>query len=261
VIEFYGEHSVMMSGLTSIALFGAVVALLNVLTMSQGHSAPANPSAYCGEAEAVDIQNTELQEARCLRQLSQWASRKGNTLQLRLDSGTAKPYNSNPKACDKDDASNCVRYYLIGYHARARLFFVWAQFYEAHDLILVSARDGTETDLLNIPHFAPDGLTFVVVDIQPTHQTKYDFAIGSVTTSPPSLTWTRKTHDEEEWEFRRWLDKDKVAVFLTTPNPPGCPEGKCEAVLTRNGKVWKLDITLVPASTGGGSVWSRVPTR
>ena len=186
---------------------------------------------------------------------------KGNALVLRLDGGRVKTYKSNPKACDKDDSKNCIRYYLVGYHAQARLFFVWVQFYEAHESILVSARDGTETSLLNIPHFAPDGLTFAVVDIEPTHQTKYDFAIGSVATNPPSLTWIRKTRDEEEWEFRRWLDKDNVAVFLTTPSPPGCPEGKCEAVLTRNGKVWKLDFTSVPESTGGGSVWSRVPTR
>jgi hypothetical protein len=257
----------MKCGIAGIALFSAIAALLNFLTMSQGNSAPVNPSAYCGEAETVDtddIEHMESQEARCLRQLSQWASRKGIALALRLDSGTIKTYKSNPKACEEEDGGICIRYYLIGYHARSRLFFVWVDFYEAHGLILVSARNGTETDLLNIPHFAPDGLTFVVVDSQPTHETKYDFAIGSVATNPPSLTWTRKTHDDRrewesrhwlDWEFGRWLDKDRVAV--TTSSARG-------AVLTRNGKVWKLDLKFVPepaAPAGGESIWSRVPTR
>jgi hypothetical protein len=246
------------------ALFFALATSLSVLTMSPSHSAPVSPDTYCGKTEPIlkeVIKDSAPQEARCLRWLSQWASRKGNALLLTLDGGVVKTYKNNPKACRNDDANNCIQYYLLGYHAEARLFFVWVQYYEAHEVILVSARDGTETSFLNIPHFAPDGSTFAIIDIQPTHVTKYDFAIGSVATNPPSLTWTRETRDEEQWEFRRWLDRDKVAIFLTTPSPPDCPGGKCEAVLTRTGKAWKLAYTSVPLPVGGESVWSRVPTR
>ncbi|SRR5579871_1990841 len=222
---------------SKLAWFVAGLGLFGALTMPVGRSAPAIPGPYCGVS---DFKKADVQEQRCLQQLSQFASRKGVALVLHLDGGATKTIKSNPKACQDDNAKGCVRSYLVGYHAGAGLFLVFRSYYEGWDYLLVSARNGAETTLGDRPHFAPDGSTFVIVDSQEEYAQDYYFAVGTVATDPPKITW--KNHDNilGEWEFQRWIDKDHVAVVLVTQTRD-CPEPKCDAVLARKGEDWRLE--------------------
>jgi hypothetical protein len=206
-------------------------------TVAQTNSARSNSA--CVGVDFADGDDPKAREALCLRELAKSASRNGNILTLRLDNGAVKNYRSKPEACNNDDAENCVDYRLVGYHASAGLFLIRAAGYEGHDCELVSARSGTATKIADVPHFAPDGSTFIVINGDITGERKYDLAIGSIATTPPSLTWHRAPNDDEEWQFHRWLDQRRVAL-RTTLQSEACPKGNCSAVLTRAGTGWAL---------------------
>jgi hypothetical protein len=230
-----------MLGVRRHAWLGAAFGLL----VTSGLTTPlpaADPGPYCGVAD--DFKKADEQEQRCLKRLPRMASRKGNALVLHLDGGAAKTVRSDPKACLDDNARDCVRARLVGYHERGRLFIILKNYYEGWDYSFVSAGSGAETKLGDFPHFAPDGSTFVVVDAQAEGSQDYYFAVGTVATDPPSITWRNQVAVVGEWEFQRWVDQDHVGLVVATQTRD-CPVPKCEGMLTRTGKDWTFE--LVPA--------------
>lgn len=187
----------------SATLLRILAALLAICGPWRLVAAPAAADVYCGKD---DFKDSKEQEKVCLAQLSELASRKGVALVLRLDGGATKTIKSNPKACQEDDSKNSVRSHLVGYHNRARLFLVLNAYYEGWDYLLVSARNGAETLLADRPHFAGDRSTFVIVDSQQEYAQPYDFAIGTVGTTPPAIIWKNKDTVLGEWEFQRWIE-------------------------------------------------------
>jgi hypothetical protein len=213
----------------------ACVCVFLLTAFTSARSASLKPAPYCTEVDFVDRDHAEQQEANCLQTQAQSVTRQGNVLRLKLDNSTFKVYRSNPAACDRDDADHCVHYWLVGYLEAAHFYIVLTGDYDDFGCIFVSARDGTETKVGGIPHFAPDGSTFIVIiDLD-------GFAIGSVGSSP-SLTrmdWTTDSNDGEFWRFQRWLDIDHVALRFEGRSSV-CPDGNCEAVLARIGNSWRL---------------------
>jgi hypothetical protein len=187
-------------------------------------------SPYCTKLDFGDHEDPKAQEATCLQKLSRTASRSGNTLTLRLSNGATKTYRGNPEACRNDNAEKCVDYRLVGYHHSARLFLVLVRGYETRECQLVNAQDGTTSKYLSVPHFAPDGSTFIVVNDDITGARKYDVVIGSVATNPPVTKWGLAANDNEIWEFQRGLDKDRVAL----------KNDRQEGILIRAGNSWSL---------------------
>lgn len=228
-----------MAGAPWQARLGAALGLLVALGLPSRLPAADDPTPYCGAADHFD--SLEQQDLGCLNRLSRIARRKGNALVLHLDGGATKTIKSNPDACEKDDADNCVRNYLVGYHEGARLFIVVKTYYEGWEYLLISARTGTETSLGDQPHFAPDGSTFVVVDSQEENAQPYYLAVGTVATDPPSISWKNSKPVAGEWDFKRWIDRDHIGLKVMTVTP-NCPEPECEAVLTRLAKGWKLEL-------------------
>jgi hypothetical protein len=197
---------------------------------------------HCAGADFADHDGPKARDALCLRELAQSANRSGDILTLRLENGAVKTFRSNPAACRNDDASACVDYRLVGYHASARLFLVRAKGYEGYDCRLVSARDGTTTKIADVPHFSPDGSTFIVIGNDITGVRDYDLAVGSIATDPPALTWRRRPNDNEEWHFKRWLDNEHVALNCFRGRAVGGIGGACEAVLARADNKWTLQL-------------------
>ena len=135
------------------------------------------PHASCVSTDAASA-SPEEREVVCLRELAGHARRSGNLLWLRLANGTLKTFRNDPAACRNDDASNCIHYRLVGFHAASKRYLVFVSGYEDFQCLLVSARTGKMARFRNIPHFAPDGQTFFVTG----YDGMYDnwLGIGSV---------------------------------------------------------------------------------
>jgi hypothetical protein len=250
----WGSHRRDGSGCGPARLIGAVV-LLGVAHASLVGAALAQPgttrpAAGCIGVEYDEHADPKTRESACLSELRNSATRKGALLTLKLENGATKTFLSNPTACQSDDASRCADYRLIGYHVAAGLYLIRGQGSQEHDCALVRSRDGKVTTLANVPHFAPDGSTFVLVNDNATTIRSFDLAIGSITADGPTLVWQHPPNDSEAFEFQRWIDNDRIAFEVRYLDQKyldqkhldqkgnECPQKKCDAVLVRFGASW-----------------------
>lgn len=206
----------------------AFLVLAGTVTAQSG--AQAAPAACVGTD--ADTGDPEARESLCLQELGNRASRSGNVLSLKLDNGTAVRFVSDPEACNDDNAEKCMKYFLVGFHPASGRYLVFAEGYEDFECRLVSARTGEAVSLKNIPHFAPNGSTFFVTGFDNTYNNW--LGIGAMAPDPPALMWENKRDNDEEWDFVRWIDNDRVALRTTTESE-ACPHGDCDAVLKRTG--------------------------
>ena len=200
----------------------------------------ARPELVCVGSDAGSA-SPEAREVSCLRELAARASRAGNVLTLRLNDGSTRSFRSNPEACKNDVADKCVTYRLVGFHAAAERYLVRVAGYESVECRLVSARTGRVTTMLDIPRFAPDGSTFVVIGVDEAYNSV--ITIGSVASDPPAVSWKSGFSILESWTFVRWINNDEVAMRNTVKSA-ACPDGACDAILRRSGTGW----TLVPGT-------------
>jgi hypothetical protein len=219
-----------------------IAGCLLLLPGSAAAQAGANAApARCG----VDIadQKGDALETACLREFRKLASRDGDQLTLRLENGASKAYRDDPKACQEDDARNCIYHRLIAYHAEARVYSIGIQYYEGSSVELLSARTGNVLLLSGTPNFSPDGSRFVVIDNDIGHGGPNDLAVGSHANGSLSLDWEHVIEQGElrEWRLDRWIDNDHIALHVY-PADAGqkCPDNNCDAMLVRFGNGWAL---------------------
>jgi hypothetical protein len=220
----------------------ALVGVAHAALVGGALAQPGSPrtAASCIGVDYDERADSKARESACLSELRNSATRKGALLTLKLENGATKTFLSNPAACQNDDASRCADYRLIGYHASARQYLIRGQGSQQHDCALVRASDGKVTTLANVPHFAPDGATFILVNDNATSIRPFDLAIGSVTADGPTLAWQRPPNDSEVFEYQRWIDNDRIAFVVRYLDQKGneCPQRKCDAVLVRFGASW-----------------------
>jgi hypothetical protein len=197
-------------------VFGCAALLLSGQAAAQTYAGASSAKclgAYFGE-ELPKPNDEEarvaFQEAVCLGEL---ASRKGDELTLRIENGKPKTYRTNRKACD-DDAARCVLYWLVSYHAAARVYSIRIHYYEGRGFELVSARSGKVLRLSGVPYFSKDGSRFVVIDSNEAYGGPYDLAVGSITKDSLSVVWERPHTGGPylEWHFQNWIDNDHIAL-------------------------------------------------
>lgn len=202
--------------------------------------APLNAVAAgaCTGSDA-DAAEPKARETVCLQELGQRASRKGNVLSLKLDDGTTKAFRSDPEACKRDDAERCGKYRLIGFHAASGHYVVHGQGYDDYDVRLVSARTGKATKLVDVPHFSPDGSTFVTARCD---ELACSISLGSIASDPAAIVWGKKDRElhGRGWKFLRWIDDDQAAL-RGTAHTEGCAGTACEAILKRVGSSWTIE--------------------
>ena len=198
------------------------------------------PNGICS-ADTAD-QKAEAREADCLRKLGAPVSRKGERLTLKIENGTSKIYQDNPKACANDDAQNCVVHWLVGYHPGARVYSILITYYEGSNVELVSARTGNILRVGGEPHFSADGSRFLIIDNDLAYGGPYNLAVGSATNGSLQLDWQRADEGEPmEWHIQRWIDDDHIALRVFPANTaPKCPDNDCDAILTRFNSGWAV---------------------
>lgn len=203
--------------------------------------------ATCG----VDIegQKADALEAACLREFGRLASRKGDLLTLRLESGASKVYRDDPKACEADDAKNCISHRLAAYHAEAHVYSIVIHYYEGSSVELLSARTGNALRLSGTPYFSADGSRFIVIDNDYAYGGPHDLSVGSTANNSLSLEWQHINEDSEprEWRLEHWIDNDHITLRVF-PADTGqkCPDNNCDAILVHFGSSWV--IRQVPAN-------------
>lgn len=192
-----------------------------VLIMLAGvKTAFASPqlTPYCSNAEFFYTgyeDSAEQQDKLCRSVMARSVKRNGDSLKLQLANGTSKTYRNNRKACDNEDQDHCVFYWLVGYHTSARLFILLIVDGDGFSYMFVSQNDGTEIKLEDMPHFAPDGSSFIVLG-SIIGNNGGSFAIGSVGGAPSLSSWKDFSSDgSDSWEFQRWIDNDHIAVKQT----------------------------------------------
>ncbi|UPK07624.1 hypothetical protein [Bradyrhizobium sp. 170] len=198
-------------------------------------------AATCGVD--IDGEKANALEAACLREFGRLASRKGDLLTLRLESGASKVYRDDPKACETDDAKNCISHRLAAYHAEARVYSIVIQYYEGSSVELLSARTGKVLLVSGTPYFSPDGSRFVVIDNDYGHGGPHDLSVGSTANSSLSLEWEHLSEAGElrEWRLERWIDNDHIALRVYPADADRrCPDNNCDAMLARFGNSWVI---------------------
>jgi hypothetical protein len=222
-----------------------VLTSLGVLLLAgpaKAQSDPEKAAASCIASDA-DIEHLEAREAACLRELGERASRMGNILSLKLDNGTIKTFHSDPEACKGRDVGNkCVDFRLVGFRPSASLYLaslylLYVTGSHGSTCWLLSARTGLVTLSINIPHFAPDGSTFVITGRDGADNNW--LGVGSTTSDTPTITWQMGPNDQN-WEFLRWISNDQVALRDPSQDE-SCPDANCEAILRRAGDAWALE--------------------
>jgi hypothetical protein len=205
----------------------------------------------------IDGEKADAVEAACLREFGKFASREGDLLTLRLDNGTSKVYRD--KACEDDDAKDCIYHRFVAYHAEAHVYSIVIQYYEGGSVELLSARTGRVLRLSGTPYFSPDGSRFVVIDNDYGHGGPHDLSVGSNVNGSLSLDWEHVTEQGElrEWRLERWIDNDHIALRVF-PADAGqkCPDNNCDVILTRFGNGWM--ISRLPQSNNNERVTSPV---
>jgi hypothetical protein len=218
---------------------GCLVLLLPGYAVAQDDTKTA--SATCG----IDIedQKADALEAACLREFGRLANRSGDLLTLRLESGASKVYRDDPKACEDDDAKNCISHRLAAYHAEAHVYSIVIHYYEGSSVELLSAHTGNVLRLSGTPYFSTDGSRFIVIDNDLAYGGPHDLSVGSTVNGLLSLEWQHVNEDSEprEWRLERWIDNDHIALRVF-PADTGqkCPDNNCDAVLVHFGNSWAI---------------------
>jgi hypothetical protein len=166
----------------------------------------------CTEAGA-DAKEPKIREAVCLKELKTLASRKGDVLSLKIDSGTAKTFRTDTKGCDTAVPGKCEEYRLVGLYpayAPAGAYILMEQGFESYGFKLVNVHTGETKDVAGVPRLAPDHSTYFVKSC-PDGCT---VGVASMFSPGPSM-WEKSFPDPEaDWEFVRWIDNDQVALRI-----------------------------------------------
>jgi len=221
-----------------------IILIAGCLAAMSAGPAAAQTAASNAVAETcradIDDKKLDAREVVCLRELGKLASRNGDLLSLQFENGKSKAYQTNAKACETDDARNCIQYWLAGYHPVAHVYSIAIQYYEGSGVELVNARTGQTLLLPGVPYFSDDGSRFLVIDNDYAHGGDDDLAVGTTEGDVPALQWKHTWQDGPvEWRHQRWIDNDHVALrVFPADTAPNCPNNDCDAVLTRFDNGW-----------------------
>jgi hypothetical protein len=115
-------------------------------------------------ARADDADRYDRHEARLLAQIPGIAHRDQATLTIKLGDGRSRVYESRFKACDVGP-ENCEVDTLWDYDAQQNIAIVLRSYYESYDFELLDLRTGNTIDAGDLPHPAPDRVSWAVVQV------------------------------------------------------------------------------------------------
>jgi hypothetical protein len=214
--------------------------IICLLCFSAGGSTNAATEALQQSHDEVVCDDAEGhgESSACLERFKGLVERAADTLRLRLSNGQTKVYSGNSHACDEGQAEKCVVYRLARFYPSLQSFLVSVSFYECGHYELVSRRTGSVIEISTIPRTSPGGKYLASTDDSDACDRKYDVAIWSTATDPPSLEMKYQPARYENWQITRWNGDDHLGLKASINAETNQYDQEAEAVRTADG--WKL---------------------
>ena len=208
------------------------LSLLTGPALSQTSPAPAPP--------ICDVKDN-IEDVDCLQKAQGLFTRKGDALTIALDGGKSKTYVGNLAACDGDnvDAEKCLVFRMRGYFPQVQSLLVEKAYYECGDFLFVSRRTGSETVMQEVPALSPNGRYLISIDQNDACYRRYDIAIWSMLTDPPTLDFKYEAKQYENWEVTAWTDDDRIGMKAWVNDKTSYDQ---EAELVRKDGGWILQL-------------------
>jgi hypothetical protein len=205
----------------------------------------SSPSARCEELHSQtpincgsDKNDKNQESADCLARLKGLVTRSGNILRLSLLNGKSKVYVSNREACARDQVDKCVVFQVLQFYSRLQFFVVSKSYYESGNNELVNRRTGSILEISTTPEFSPSGRYLASADQNDDGDRKYDLAIWSTKTDPPSLEFQYSAKQYQNWEITGWSGDDHIKLKASVNAREGAYDQDAEAV--RSDRGWTL---------------------
>lgn len=227
---------------------GAVFFMLLPLFLGACETLPAPSEARLDPAlweQAKDWESAaQAQEARFLKTPDARARRDASGLTLLLSNGRALRVVED-RACAqpaRDVHRDCVRKYALYRFATRGYWLLGLKLAEGEAYALVDEQSGTETLLVGLPRFSPDGRHVAAVNKSAAGDTVNGIEVWRRDRDGLVLVFFHEEKGGAGYDFADWFDP--ATARLTWRGCVAKPEAACErpreAVLTGRGDKWRL---------------------
>jgi hypothetical protein len=203
-----------------------------------GPAVAQTPTKAQPQGEIVCKVEQYRETPECLQRLQGLAVRTGDTLRLTLSNGRTKVYTSDHTACMEARIEKCVVHLLLRYYPSLQSFLVQTSFYECGHYDLINRHTGSVLEISTIPDISPQGKYIVSTDESDACARKYDIAIWSTATDPPSLEMRYEAAQYENWQVTGWTSDDRFQLKAFVNSRQASYDQEAEAIRSADG--WKL---------------------
>jgi hypothetical protein len=215
-------------------LFTSLCPLIIVVSSVCAHGQASQPPA---PIECTIKDNEE--DAACRSRLKGLFTRSGDRLTLKLGDGKSKVYVGDRDACDEGDGTDkCVIYFLLRFYPQVPSFLIAKSYYECGEYHFISQRTGSTVVLSAIPELSPNAKYLISIDTSDACDRKYDIAIWSTQTDPPTLEFRYQAKQYENWEIKGWDSDSRIKLQAFVNGRQGPYDQYAEAVRQESG--WRL---------------------
>lgn len=188
---------------------------------------PALPAA------AGDWDDLYKEEAPRIAPYAERVVRKGDALNLRLESGEKVTFTNPAKSCEEED-EDCIVYVFDSFFAAHGDFVVEALYIEADEYLLVDGRSGEQTAVVARPQADPDGHRFICV--RRDEMMGYAIEMWRLGDGAPVQEWSYDS--DRPLDFVAWRSPDDVELAAVTYTGDG--ETTKPAHLLHDAEGWRL---------------------
>ena len=201
-----------------------------------------NEEVRCDYTKSNDRAPRLEAEKACLSKLQGFATRVGDRLRLKTESGAVKTFKSEFEACEQAVLEKCAHYWLIAYLPKPRVMVLNVGGWESRSFYLFNVLSGNVTVLEDYPNFSPSGQRFAVAASSETDEVASDVAIYSARSDPPSLEFSYKVPDGfyALYSFVRWQGENLVKLKVYTRTKAGTDPQDFDAEVVLDERGWQL---------------------
>jgi hypothetical protein len=171
----------------------------------------AAPSARADDAVPPGMV-TYRSEAKLLKQYPDVATRDGDRLEIMLGGGKRQSFKSTCPIEETTDSKDCVQFALVNYDPQNDIAVIAVQRYESHKALAIDRKSGTQIELSDMPHIAPDGGYLAVVK---DDQENVEFIVQAIRHAGGAFKIEGDNLDSEPCAFESWQPHDSFMIVCS----------------------------------------------